>query len=97
MDESHSLSTEQNCTLIPYNSISSHQTAVHGHSNTPGVVGVHYPHFAMIYSNQDGQIAFESSSSIADPGKAIFTPDIQERFAELVSPRSSTLASLPGQ
>uniref|UniRef100_A0A093VTJ0 Subtelomeric hrmA-associated cluster protein AFUB-079030/YDR124W-like helical bundle domain-containing protein n=1 Tax=Talaromyces marneffei PM1 TaxID=1077442 RepID=A0A093VTJ0_TALMA len=50
----------------------------------------------MIYSNQDGQIAFESSSSIADPGKAIFTPDIQERFAELVSPRSSTLASLPG-
>ncbi|QGA22148.1 hypothetical protein EYB26_009862 [Talaromyces marneffei] len=95
MDESHSLSTEQNCTLIPYNSISSHQTAVHGHSNTPGVVGVHYPHFAMIYSNQDGQIAFESSSSIADPGKAIFTPDIQERFAELVSPRSSTLASLP--
>lgn len=95
MDESHSLSTEQNCTLIPYNNISSHQAAVHGNSNTPGVVGVHYPHFAMIYSNQDGQIAFESSSSIADPGRVIFTPDIQERFAELVSPRSSTLASLP--
>ncbi|EED12276.1 hypothetical protein TSTA_003350 [Talaromyces stipitatus ATCC 10500] len=38
----------------------------------------------MIYSNQEGQIAFESSPSIADPGRVIFTPDIQERFADNV-------------
>ncbi|OKL58039.1 hypothetical protein UA08_06737 [Talaromyces atroroseus] len=48
----------------------------------------------MIYSNQDGQIAFESSPSIADSERAIFTPDIQERFAELVSLRSPSLANL---
>lgn len=67
------------------------------HPNIPIVSSTNHPHFAMIYSNQEGQIAFESSPSIADPQRMIFTPDIQERFAELVSPRTSTLAGIPSE
>ncbi|KAH8694128.1 hypothetical protein BGW36DRAFT_300225 [Talaromyces proteolyticus] len=49
----------------------------------------------MIYSNHDGQIAFESSPSISESGRMLFTPDLTERFAQLVSLRSSSIPILP--
>ncbi|KAL2008839.1 hypothetical protein VTN00DRAFT_7033 [Thermoascus crustaceus] len=41
---------------------------------------VPYQHFALIYINQNGEVGLEVSPSIASCGKAIFTPDIKERF-----------------
>lgn len=68
----------------------------HELSAPPSIVLSQYPHFAMIYSNQDGNIAVETSPSLAESASIFFTPELQERFAQAVSLRSPTMSLLPG-
>ncbi|QKX57500.1 uncharacterized protein TRUGW13939_04614 [Talaromyces rugulosus] len=65
-------------------------------SPTPGTISTQYSHYAMVYSNDDGNIAFETSPSLADSVNVLFTPELQERFAQIVSFRTPTISMLPG-
>ncbi|KAL1985298.1 hypothetical protein VTN96DRAFT_8097 [Rasamsonia emersonii] len=47
-----------------------------------------YEHFALIYINQDGEVSLETSPSIGNSGKSIFTPEVRERFL-----RTATMGS----
>ncbi|CRG88329.1 hypothetical protein PISL3812_05358 [Talaromyces islandicus] len=91
------LDRAQGHAMLSYNNaaVSPHES-VHEISTTQSTVSTPYPHFAMIYSNHDGNVAFETSPSLAESASIVFTPELQDRFAQLVSLRSPTMSMLLG-
>ncbi|KAJ6157450.1 hypothetical protein N7470_005042 [Penicillium chermesinum] len=49
-----------------------------------------HPHFALIYIDENGKPQVHESPSIAGCGRAIFTPDVTDRFMEMASPNGQT-------
>jgi hypothetical protein len=49
-----------------------------------------YQHFALIYIDQDGEVGLETSPSIGNSGKSIFTPEVRERFLKTAAMGSQT-------
>lgn len=45
-----------------------------------------HPHYAIMYVDQDGKLQLEASPSIAGSGGSIFTPDVTDRFMDLIVP-----------
>lgn len=55
-----------------------------------------YPHFALIYIDQDGNLRHESSPSIADSREAILSPRVTNEFLRAVA-RSGEVPSSHSQ
>ena len=46
-----------------------------------------YPHYALIYLDGSGKLKVSESSSIREQNGTVFTPDVRERFLEVLGTR----------
>ncbi|KAL1963362.1 hypothetical protein VTN77DRAFT_8378 [Rasamsonia byssochlamydoides] len=94
--QSLALNKEQHQPVLSYDNIVTqpHQTMLSTQSRT---CDFPYQHFALIYINQDGEVGLETSPSIGNSGKSIFTPEVRERFLKTATMGSqATTTSFAG-
>lgn len=85
VQQSATMGNEEHGPMLSYDEMLNQTQSMQAMSTGTRTFDFPYPHFAMIYIDQNGEIGLEVSASVAGFDNTIFTEDVRERFLRTVS------------
>ncbi|KAG2024793.1 hypothetical protein GB937_003493 [Aspergillus fischeri] len=85
MDPTAQPGAQEHHQMLPYDSMTGQQGPAESHSPMPRVSNCPFPHFAMIYIDNNGELGVDVSTSLAGCERAIFTEDLKQSFVRAVT------------
>ncbi|RHZ65309.1 DUF2841 domain-containing protein [Aspergillus thermomutatus] len=85
MDPTGQPGAQEHHQMLPYDGMTGQQGPEDRHCTMPRASNCPFPHFAMIYIDNNGELGVDVSSSLAGCERAIFTEDLKQSFVRAVT------------